>query len=130
MTDKLPDIPDFFRPVSSDMTEARQPATPANTDVCPTPDDDSLPAKLERLTGKAIDEADRILALPLDENSAQFGTIARTKATVIGHALSTQVKVDENNLRRRVADHMPEILRRIAEQEQKLAQRNAAGGER
>jgi hypothetical protein len=49
---------------------------------------------------------------------------------VIGHALSTQVKVDENNLRRRVADHMPEILRRIAEQEQKLAQRNAARGER
>jgi hypothetical protein len=98
--------------------------------VCPATDDDSLPAKLERLTGKAIDEADRILALPLDENSAQFGTIARTKATVIGHALSTQVKVDENNLRRRVADHMPEILRRIAEQEQKLAQRNAPRGGR
>jgi hypothetical protein len=58
-----------------------------------------LAAKLEAVTSRAIDKIDQILALPLDRDDACFGNVLRAQTAAANTALSTQAKVDEQQLR-------------------------------
>jgi hypothetical protein len=92
--------------VASLVVEAPQPPV---ADEAPT---NRLAGKLYRATDKALDQADEILSLPLDPDNS---VTMRAKTAVMASVLTTQVRVDEGNLKRVCADRMPELLARLAE---------------
>lgn len=76
---------------------------------------------LERLTHRAIDEAQDILSIPNDVGPDDVNAnVLRAKNSVITAALSTQSKVDETRLRRATVDRLPEILKLVAQVEKRL----------
>lgn len=79
-----------------------------------------LSAKLEGLTGLALDRAHDILKDPLDTDSGYYPEELRAQASIIKTTLSTQVRVDENRLRKRELDVMPKLKAIIAEEEKRL----------
>jgi hypothetical protein len=107
----------------------QQPETskPLDNPVCLTNSDgtngdkSALATKLERVTEKAIDKTDQILDLPLpDPDTASFGAVLRAQTASATTVLNTQVRVDENRLRKQRIDRLPEILQIIKEEEEKL----------
>jgi hypothetical protein len=89
-----------------------------------------LAPKLERIADKGLDKADQILDLPLDpDNRDIFGPTLRAQSAIVGHALITQVRVDETRLRPRRFDRLPELLRLVAEAEARLPKRPLLTGE-
>jgi hypothetical protein len=78
--------------------------------------DNSLALKLERVTEKALDKADDILSLPLPEpDDANFSAILRSQNAAANTILTTQVRVDENHLRKQQVDTLPQLIAEIAE---------------
>ena len=94
--------------------------------------DNSLALKLERVTEKALDKADDILSLPLpDPDDVNFGAILRSQNAAANTILTTQVRVDENHLRKQQVDTLPQLIADIAEyrraeREGKLAEWHAS----
>jgi hypothetical protein len=79
-----------------------------------TDDPGALPRKLEKVSGMALEQAETILGLPIDENTS--GNVWRAKTAIVGAVLATQSKVDENILRAKrggsdVLDRLERILR-------------------
>jgi hypothetical protein len=64
---------------------------------------------------------DEILDLPLDPVAKDFAATARMQVTAAQAVFTTKVRVDEGSLKRRQMDLLPEILRIVAEEKQKLA---------
>jgi hypothetical protein len=95
-------------------------------------DKGSLAFKLERVTEKALDKADDILSLPLpDPDDVNFGAILRSQNAAANTVLTTQVRVDENHLRKQQVDTLPRLIADIAEyrraeREGKLAEWHAS----
>jgi hypothetical protein len=80
-----------------------------------------LAPKLEKIADKGLDKADQILELPLDpDNHDTFGPTLRAQSAIVGHALTTQVRVDETRMRAQRPDRLAELLRIIAEEESKM----------
>jgi hypothetical protein len=73
--------------------------------------------KLNTLTGMALDKTRELLELSCDPENLKLLSIQKDAALSI---LSTQTKVDENRLRGRQTDMMPELLRRLAETEKRI----------
>jgi hypothetical protein len=80
----------------------------------------NLAAKLEVGVNLALDEMMRVLGMKLDPTGREFGAVLRAKSAIINAALNAQVRVDEIRLRARQADLLPEILRIVAEEREKL----------
>jgi hypothetical protein len=79
-----------------------------------------LGPKLAKLTGKGLDKADQILNLPLDpDNRETFGPTLRAQTAIVGQALTTQVRVDENQMRAERPDALVELMRNIAEEQKR-----------
>jgi hypothetical protein len=92
------------------------------------PDDTSgLAPKLEKVTRKGLDKADQILDLPLDPDSETFGPTLRAQTTIVGQALTTQVRVDENQMRAERPDALVELMRNIAEEQKRRLINNGEG---
>jgi hypothetical protein len=73
---------------------------------------------LERVTGKALHQAEKILDMETPEPTDEaFGPVLRAKTATIGTVLTTQTKVDENSLRKRGQDMMPTLLQIIRKHE-------------
>ena len=72
-----------------------------------------LPARLEHVVSRSIEQADEILKLPLDRDHPQYGAELRAKVSVINTSLSTQTKVDELRLKRQAE---PDALKRLLEE--------------
>ena len=87
-----------------------------------------LASKLETTAERAIDKIDEIMAIPLDPENSQYGVVLRAQNAAANTALTTQVRVDENRLRAKSPDVLPELLKRIADEEAKLAQLNEKDG--
>jgi hypothetical protein len=94
--------------------------------------DNSLALKLERVSEKALDKADDILSLPLpDSDDVNFSAILRSQNAAANTILTTQVRVDENHLRKQQVDTLPQLIADIAEyrraeREGKLAEWHAS----
>jgi hypothetical protein len=58
--------------------------------------------------------------MALDPNADTFGAILRAKSSAAQTLLNAQLRVDENQLRQRTLDKLPELLRLIAEEEKFL----------
>jgi hypothetical protein len=78
-----------------------------------------LGPKLEKVTVKSLDKADQILELPLDPHSETFGPTLRAQTAIVGQALTTQVRVDENQMRVERTDGLAELMRNIAEEQKR-----------
>lgn len=61
--------------------------------------------------------------MPLDPGDENFGTILRAKGQASTTLINAQLRVDENRLRRRTLDKLPELLAIILEEEKKLPPR-------
>jgi hypothetical protein len=85
------------------------------------PDNKSaLAPKLEKITSKGLDKANQILDLPLDpDNRETFGPTLRAQTAIVGQALTTQVRVDENQMRAERPDALVELMRNIAEEQKR-----------
>lgn len=70
-----------------------------------------LPARLERVVERSLEQAKEILDLPLDRHHPAYAAELRAKTSVVNTALSTQAKVDENNLKRERTD--PAVLQQL-----------------
>jgi hypothetical protein len=87
-----------------------------------------LAPKLEKITSKGLDKADQILDLPLDpDNRETFGPTLRAQTTIVGQALTTQVRVDENQMRAERPDALVELMRNIAEEQKRRLINNGEG---
>jgi hypothetical protein len=112
-------------PANSVTATTQEPAAPAPESGVSSPGEvlgaeSALGPKLEKLTGKGLDKADEILSLELDpENGATFGPTLRAQTAVLGHALTTQVRVDEVKLREPRPFKLQELLDLVAEEEKR-----------
>jgi len=99
---------------SSEQKSSTLPSTSRNNTLEAA--DNSLALKLERVTEKALDKADDILSLPLPEpDDANFSAILRSQNAAANTILTTQVRVDENHLRKQQVDTLPQLIAEIAE---------------
>lgn len=80
-------------------------------------------SKLLGLTGLALDRATDILQVFPSRTSETFGEELRAQTSVVKTVLATQLRVDENQLRRRTVDALPQLLKDIAAEEKRLALR-------
>lgn len=80
-------------------------------------------AKLLGLTGLALDRATDILQDFPNRMSETFGEELRAQTSVLKTVLTTQLRVDENHLRRRTVDALPQLLKDVAAEEKRLAAR-------
>lgn len=65
------------------------------------------------MTGKALDNAENILDIPMAKTDDEFGHLLRAKTSVITTVLSTQAKVDETRLRRHTNDRLPALMQMV-----------------
>lgn len=72
------------------------------------------------MTNKALEHAEGILDMPMDETQESFGPKIRAKTSVITTVLSTQAKVDETRLRRQSLDRLPALLALVNETAKRL----------
>lgn len=84
--------------------------------------------KLAHIVDQALEEAERILALPLDREAKDFAKILSTKQAVIASVLATQTKVDENRLRFIKQDRLVNIIAEWKKERAAIDAANAARG--
>jgi hypothetical protein len=77
--------------------------------------------KLLSLTGLALDRATDILRDKAERKSDTYNEDLRAQTSTIKTVLTTQLRVDENHLRRRAVDSLPALLKAVALEEQRLS---------
>lgn len=78
---------------------------------------------LELLTDAALETGQEIFSVALPGSEAEYKDIARIgnmKLSAMKTILNTQLRVDDQRLRRRGEDLLPKILARLAEEKLKL----------
>lgn len=71
--------------------------------------------ELEGLIQKAFAKTHEILDLSLgDAEDKEFATLLRVQMTAVQTVLNTQVRVDEQRLRRKQSDNLPKLLEALA----------------
>src|SRR5215470_14622328 len=75
-----------------------------------------LPARLEAVTRLALREVGKVLKAPFD---ASDGVLTRNKVTAAGIAINSQLRADEQQLRRKRSGDVLERLLKIIEEEKK-----------
>lgn len=73
--------------------------------------DQSPSEKLATLTDMSLDKIRAIVSLPLDTENMKLMSVQKDAAISM---LTVQTRVDENRLRARRTDMLPELLRRLA----------------
>jgi len=81
-----------------------------------------LASRLEAVAGQGLEKVSHILALPTDPSN---GNVLRAQTAAANIAIGAQIRVDENRLRERRNDVLPELLRRIGEEEARLLEATA-----
>ncbi len=99
---------------------------PENKEVIIPDGSGVLAGKLETVGELALDWCDQILRHPLpSKDDEAFGTIARAKGVAAQTGLHTLMRVNEMRLKRQALGKLPELLRRIREEEKKIPLLNA-----
>jgi hypothetical protein len=119
---------DFIARINSgapDEKPATTEATPGANAATPSADENdttssTLGAKLTATTNRSLDKANEILEIPLDPNRAHYPSELRAHTALINTTLTTQIRVDENQMRPPRFDRLPELLKLIAEEEKRL----------
>ena len=80
----------------------------------------SVTNDLEGLTPKALQVVHELLELPLDMNDENFVQVARVKLEAAKLSLGTQLKVDENWLKKEKTDKIFTILQELKDEENRM----------
>ena len=90
-------------------------------------DADALASDVEAIGQLAITRIKETLAKPFDPADENYVALLKFTASVYGSTMNTILRADENRLRHRTVDRLPELLRRVAEEERKRAARTIEG---
>jgi hypothetical protein len=90
-----------------------------------TAEREALAPELERVTWLGLQKLEQILRLPTDRGD---GNLLRAQTAAAGLAVNAQLRADENRLRHRTVDRLPELLKRVAEEERKREARRTIDG--
>ena len=90
-----------------------------------TTERETLAPELERVTWLGLQKLEQILRIPTDRAD---GNLLRAQTTAAGLAVNAQLRADENRLRHRAVDRLPELLERVAEEERKRDARRTIEG--
>jgi hypothetical protein len=125
LTNKITASDDRTPPIATECAPSGEPIGFADETAVTT---NKLAPKLEKITSKGLDKADQILDLPLDpDNRETFGPTLRAQTAIVGQALTTQVRVDENQMRAERPDALVELMRNIAEEQKRRLIDNGEG---
>lgn len=92
-------------------------------------DDENLPAvaygdgvlsyaeRLEDLTGKALDEAGKILDMDLQPDAENFARLVAAKTATIRTVIGAAIRVNEHGLRRRTQDTLGKLLEKLRQED-------------
>jgi hypothetical protein len=87
-----------------------------------------LASDVEAIGQLAMARIKETLAKPFDPADASFVALLKFTASVYGTTMNTILRADENRLRHRAVDRLPELLERVAEEERKRAARRTIEG--
>ena len=90
-----------------------------------TTEQETLAPELERVTWLGLQKLEQILRIPTDRSD---GNLLRAQTAAAGLVVNAQLRADENRLRHRAVDRLPELLERVAEVERKREARRTIDG--
>lgn len=70
----------------------------------------------------ALEEAERILSIPLDETNPDFVKILSRKSAVIAAVMSTTVRTTAERLRGKTKDSLDDVIIAVQRQREQIAQ--------
>ena len=91
-------------------------------------DANALASDVEAIGQLAMARIKETLAKPFDPADENYVALLKFTASVYGTAMNTILRADENRLRHRAIDRLPELLKRVAEEERKREARRTIEG--
>jgi hypothetical protein len=101
-----------------DVEQAQQPQ-PASTKLTLVHDADALARDIANIGQLAIARIKETLSKPFDPSDPNYAALLRFTSGVYNSTMITMLRADENLLRARAVDRLPELLERIALEEKK-----------
>ena len=86
-------------------------------------DADALAKDVTTIGQLAMARIKETLTKPFDPADANYVALLKFTASVYGSTMNTILRADENRLRHRAVDRLPELLQRVAEEEHKRCER-------
>jgi hypothetical protein len=127
----LINVPAAQSPSKPTLAADNPAAVPAFASSCPNlslvPDASELAVEVEEIGRLATTRIKEILRDPFDEKNPNYVALLKFVSSVYGSTMNTILRADENRLRHRTVDRLPELLRRVAEEERKRAARTIEG---
>jgi hypothetical protein len=77
----------------------------------------ALASDVEALAGLAMARIKETLSKPFDPGDANYTALLKFVSSVYGSTMNTLLRADENRLKQRAVDRLPELLAKVAEQE-------------
>jgi hypothetical protein len=108
-------------PAQEETSAGRSEAT--STQLTLVHDADALARDLSLVGRLAVTRVKEILAAPFDPGDPNFQALLRFASSTYNTTLGAMLKSDENLLRARAVDRLPELLERVAEEERKRCER-------
>jgi hypothetical protein len=95
------------------------PAVPASTQLTLVHDGDALARDIANIGKLAIARIKETLAKPFDPQDPNYAALLRFSSSIYNSTMTTMLRADENLLRARAVDRLPELLERVALEERK-----------
>jgi hypothetical protein len=114
--------------VVSHEPEAERESAGASTQLTLVHDADVLAKDVAAIGQLAMARIKETLAKPFDPADPNYQALLRFTSGVYNSTMTTMLKADENLLRARAVDRLPELLARVAEEERKRDARRAIEG--
>ena len=144
MSDSLNDLRRLADKLFADLTTGHPSAAPVLAVSNPEPpmpaiaspraeltlvhDANALASDVEAIGRLAMTRIKETLAKPFDPADASYVALLKFTASVYGSTMNTILRADENRLRHRAVDRLPELLKRVAEEERKREARRTIEG--
>jgi hypothetical protein len=91
-------------------------------------DANALASDVEAIGRLAMARIKETLGKPFDPADPNYVALLKFTASVYGSTMNTILRADENRLRHRAVDRLPELLQRVAEEERKRDARRTIEG--
>jgi hypothetical protein len=126
--------PMAWRFIEQPVQSVSNPEAPLPAIASPPPeltlvhDANVLASDVETIGALAMARIKETLAKPFDPADANYVALLKFTASVYGSTMNTILRADENRLRHRAVDRLPELLQRVAEEERKRNARRTIEG--
>jgi hypothetical protein len=109
--------------VASHEPEREEARTPPTHQLTLVHDADALARDIANIGKLAIARIKETLAKPFNPADPNYQALLRFTSGVYNSTMTTMLRADENLLRARAVDRLPELLERVAEEERKRGER-------